>query len=166
MTAPLSAMVRTRMRAPSFRRTRSLYARSSVASGKPLSKATRSRSAPSKGISPRMERSVIAAICGLMPAKSAISSMHSQPMIVESMSAISRRLRRRSSATTLASTGALASAARTVSTMAGSAMRNSQAVPGASQWGDVPAIAAAAFDRCVIKSAERRGQNQRIVHGN
>ena len=55
-----------------------------------------------------MARSVIAAICGLMPAKSAISSMHSQPMMVESMSAISRRLRRRSSATTLASTGAFA----------------------------------------------------------
>ena len=55
---------------------------------------TRSRRAPSKSSSPRMARSVISETCAFTPAKSASSSMHSTLMIVESMSAISSRLRR------------------------------------------------------------------------
>ena len=46
---------------------------------------------------------MIAATSGLKPAKSASSSMHSTPMIVESMSAISMRFRRPAAGTTLAS---------------------------------------------------------------
>ena len=56
-------------------------------------------------ISPRMARSVIAAICGFSPAMSASSSRHSQVMMVESMSAMSSFLRRFSLRTTFTSTG-------------------------------------------------------------
>ena len=50
-----------------------------------------------------MARSVMAATFGLRPTKSASSSMHSQPMIVESMSATSSFLRRFAAGTTLMS---------------------------------------------------------------
>ena len=50
---------------------------------------TRSRSAASNSSSPRIARSVMAAIWGLRPAMSASSSRHSTLMMVESMSAIS-----------------------------------------------------------------------------
>ena len=60
----------------------------------PSSSATRSRSAGSKAISPRMARSVIAATSAFRPTKSASSSMHSCSIMVESMSARNRRLRR------------------------------------------------------------------------
>ena len=76
---------------------------SSTAAGRPFSSATRAISAASKSSSPRIAASVIAATSALSPAKSASSSMHSTPMIVESMSAISSRLRRPAAGTTLAS---------------------------------------------------------------
>src|SRR5690606_25685190 len=58
-----------------------------------------------------MARSVMAAISAFLPAKSASSSMHSQPMMVESMSATNSRLRRPSSGWTQTSTGMSATAA-------------------------------------------------------
>ena len=64
---------------------------------------TRSRKAASNSSSPRMARSVMAAICGFSPAMSASSSRHSTLMMVESMSAISSFFLRCAVATTLMS---------------------------------------------------------------
>ena len=61
---------------------------------RPRSSATRSLKAPSNAISPRIARSVIAATCSRKPTRSASSSIHSCPIMVESMSATSRLLRR------------------------------------------------------------------------
>ena len=65
-----------------------------ASSSSPDSKATRSRSAALKSSSPCIARSVISAISRLRPAKSASSSRHSCPTMVESMSATSNRLKR------------------------------------------------------------------------
>ncbi len=104
-SAPPAAMVRTRVSAPGFSVTRSRMHRSMSALGSPVSMATRSRRPVSKSISPRMPRSVMAAIWGLMPMKSANSSMHSTETMVESMSEISSRLRRPSQGWTQTSSG-------------------------------------------------------------
>ncbi len=106
-SAPFAAMVRTRALAPGFSFTRSAMQRPMSLSGMPFSMATRSRRPVSKSISPRMPRSVMAAISALRPMKSASSSMHSQPTMVESMSEISSRLRRPSCGWTQESTGRL-----------------------------------------------------------
>ena len=78
----------------------------------PFNKATRSRNAGSKAISPFMERAVIAATRDLMPISSASSSMHSWSIMVESMSAISIFFRRPAACCTVTSTGSDASRAR------------------------------------------------------
>ncbi len=98
-------MVRTRVSAPGFSVTRSRMQRSTSARGSPFNMATRSRRPASKSISPRMPRSVMAAISGLIPMKSASSSMHSTATMVESMSEISSRLRRPSQGWTQTSRG-------------------------------------------------------------
>ncbi|MBU1462658.1 MAG: SDR family oxidoreductase, partial [Alphaproteobacteria bacterium] len=54
--------------APGMIVTRSARQRSMALSSSPLSSATRSSSAPAKSSSPRIARSVISAICGLIPA--------------------------------------------------------------------------------------------------
>ena len=61
MKAPLARMVATSVRAPGVSVMRFSNTSSITDSGTPLSSATRSRSAGSKAISPRMARSVIAA---------------------------------------------------------------------------------------------------------
>src|ERR1700690_3336641 len=71
----------------------------------PLSSATRSRSAGSNSISPRIARSVIFATRAFRPAKSASSSMHSWPIMVESMSASRSFLRRKARGCTTISIG-------------------------------------------------------------
>ena len=60
-------MVRTRVRPPGVSVMRSAITLSTAATGRPLSRATRSRSAGSNAISPRIARSVMAATCGLEP---------------------------------------------------------------------------------------------------
>ena len=56
-------MVVTSVRAPGVRLMRSRMTSSMTVAGRPFSSATRSRSAGSKAISPRMARSVMAATC-------------------------------------------------------------------------------------------------------
>src|SRR5665811_1868240 len=63
------------------------------------------RSAGSNSISPRIARSVILATCAFRPAKSASSSMHSWPIMVESMSARKSFLRRKACGCTTMSIG-------------------------------------------------------------
>ena len=67
---------------------------STTPTGRSFNSATRSRSAGSNSISPRIARSVMPATCAFRPAKSASSSMHSWPIMVESMSARKSFLRR------------------------------------------------------------------------
>ena len=66
--APRARIVRTRVAAPGLGRTRSARQSVMALSSSPSSKATRSRSAAAKSSSPCIARSVIAAICGLIPA--------------------------------------------------------------------------------------------------
>ena len=85
--APRARIVRNNARAPGLSVMRVSNSLAMVASGTPLSSATRSFSAPSNGISPRIARSVMPATCAPTPASAANSSMHSCPISVESMSA-------------------------------------------------------------------------------
>src|SRR6266550_9084518 len=78
---------------------------STTLTGMSLSSATRARSAGSNSISPRIARSVILATCAFRPAKSANSSMHSWPIMVESMSARKSFLRRNACGCTTISNG-------------------------------------------------------------
>src|SRR5258708_6295110 len=78
---------------------------STTLTGMPFSNATRSRSAGSNSISPRIARSVIPATCAFRPAKSASSSMHSWPIMVESMAARNSFLRRKAWGCTTMSIG-------------------------------------------------------------
>src|SRR5882757_10473826 len=87
-------MVMTTARPPGVSVMRFSSTSSTTPTGRPLSSATRSRSAFSNSISPRIARSVMAATWALSPAKSASSSMHSWPIMVESMSARKSFLRR------------------------------------------------------------------------
>src|SRR5476651_916293 len=80
-------MVATSSRPPGVSVMRFCRTSSTTLTGRPLNSATRSRSAGSNSISPRIARSVIPATCAFRPAKSASSSMHSWPIMVESMSA-------------------------------------------------------------------------------
>src|SRR4051794_12254585 len=78
---------------------------STTVAGRSFSSATRSRSAGSNAISPRIARSVIPATWAFSPAKSASSSMHSWPIMVESMSARKSFLRRNAAGCTTMSIG-------------------------------------------------------------
>ena len=104
----------------------------------PFNSATRSRSAGSKAISPRMARSVIAATSVAQPDLGRSSSMHSCSIMVESMSAIEQLSCGATLAgTTFTSIGGPRSAARAASrAFAGSPSKGiSQASSGASQSG-------------------------------
>src|SRR6201995_4667757 len=105
-------MVATSSRPPGVSVIRSSITLSTMSTDKPLSSATRSRSAGSKAISPRIARSVMAATCAFKPAKSANSSMHSCPIMVESMSARKSFLRRASTGCTTMSIGRSSRASR------------------------------------------------------
>ena len=61
-------MVATSARPPGVSVMRLSITSSTTATGRPLSNATRSRSAGSNAISPRIARSVIAATCAFRPA--------------------------------------------------------------------------------------------------
>ncbi len=113
--APLAFIVSTSVRAPKLSVMRSCSTCSKSAALKPLSRPMRSRKPASKSSSPSIERSVIAAISGLMPRSSAISSRLSWPMMVESMSAMSMRFLRPAVRCTHQSRGRPATAAATIS---------------------------------------------------
>ena len=89
---------------------------------------------------------------GLSPAKSASSSMHSTPMIVESMSAISSRLRRPSAGTTLASHPGSREARPAAARRRRSRPRSSASRRGASR--------SSRAGRGRVGDAGRRGQDQ------
>ena len=74
--------------APLFKKRRSVKTVSNAEVLIPFSKLTRCVREPSKSMSPRIADSVILATCGLMLFMSAISSMHSMPISVESISLI------------------------------------------------------------------------------
>src|SRR5258708_1348648 len=98
-------MVATSSRPPGVSVMRFSSTSSITPTGKSFSSATRSRSAGSNSISPRIARSVMAATCAFRPAKSASSSMHSWPIMVESMSARKSFLRRNAAGCTTMSIG-------------------------------------------------------------
>src|SRR3954454_309454 len=85
--APWARMVATSSRPPGVGTMRLASTSSTTLTGRSFNNATRSRSAGSNSISPRIARSVIAATWSFRPAKSANSSIHSWPIMVESMSA-------------------------------------------------------------------------------
>src|SRR6185437_8897547 len=91
---------------------------------------TRSFSAASNSSSPRMARSVMAAIWGFRPAMSASSSRHSTLMMVESMSATSSFFRRRSVRTRLMSSLRPLDRSRAMASTAWPATGMSKAKPG------------------------------------
>ena len=74
--APRAFIVRTRVRAPGLRVMR-LSTSAITLAGRPASSATRSRSAGSNAISPRIAHSVMAATRAPAPAQAASSSTHS-----------------------------------------------------------------------------------------
>ena len=93
--APAPRLSRRRSRKPrpvptTLRITQGAQVASTLALGKPLSKATRSRKDSAKSNSPAIERSVIAATWSFKPLPAAISSIHSMVMRVESMSLMMR----------------------------------------------------------------------------
>src|SRR6185503_17669441 len=98
-------MVTTSSRPPGVAVMRVFRTSSTTLTGRSFNSATRSRSAGSNSISPRIARSVIPATCALSPAKSASSSMHSWPIMVESMSARKSFLRRVATGCTTMSIG-------------------------------------------------------------
>src|SRR5215468_2901725 len=105
-------MVMTSSRPPAVGLMRVFNTSSTTLTGMSFNSATRSRSAGSNSISPRMARSVMAATWAFSPAKSASSSMHSWPIIVESMSARKSFLRRVAIGCTTMSIGRSPRAAR------------------------------------------------------
>src|ERR1700712_4480774 len=98
-------MVMTSSRPPGVGVMRFFRTSSTTPTGRSFSSATRSRSAGSDPISPRIARSVMAATCAFSPAKSASSSMHSWPIMVESMSARKSFLRLNAAGCTTMSIG-------------------------------------------------------------
>src|SRR5215216_3683642 len=98
-------MVMTSSRPPGVGVMRFASTSSTTLTGRSFSSATRSRSAGSNSISPRIARSVIPATCAFSPAKSASSSMHSWPIMVESMSARKSFLRLKATGCTTMSIG-------------------------------------------------------------
>src|SRR6266478_4167367 len=98
-------MVATNSRPPGVGVMRFASTSSTTLTGMPFNSATRSRSAGSNSISPRIARSVIPATCAFRPAKSASSSMHSWPIMVESISARKSLLRRNACGCTTMSIG-------------------------------------------------------------
>ena len=138
--APLARIVASSAAAPGISVTRSRIASSRCASS-PARSATRRASEPAKSSSPRIAASVTAAISARRSRSEAISSISSSSMIVLSMSATSRRLRRAASspATTLTSIGSGPTACVTASRHARAASgadgpkRASHASPGESQ---------------------------------
>src|SRR5262245_5708631 len=131
-------MVAIRVLAPGVNVMRLAITSSITLAGSPLSRLTRSRSAGVNSISPRMARSVMAATRAFCPTRSASSSMHSWPIMVESMSATISRLRRRTAACTTTSMALAAMAPRTrsattrLSFPASSVKTMSAAIPGSS----------------------------------
>jgi hypothetical protein len=91
--APTAAKPASIRSAPGDRHNRSAYTCSSALTGNPASSATRRRRLSGKSISPRIACAVIAATCGFSPCRSAISSMHSMVISVESMSIATSRTR-------------------------------------------------------------------------
>src|SRR5438105_11068343 len=98
-------MVMTSSRPPGVGVMRFASTWSTTLTGRSFSGATRSRNAGSNSISPRIARSVIPATCAFSPAKSASSSMHSWPIMVESMSARKSFLRLKATGCTTMSVG-------------------------------------------------------------
>src|SRR5947209_7697293 len=98
-------MVATSSRPPGVSVMRFSSTSSTTPTGRSFKRATRSRRAGSNSISPRIARSVMAATWALRPAKSASSSMHSWPIMVESMSARKSFLRRNAAGCTTISIG-------------------------------------------------------------
>src|SRR5437764_5347131 len=98
-------MVMTSSRPPGVGVMRFASTSSTTLTGRSFSSATRSRSAGSNSISPRIARSVIPATYAFSPAKSASSSMHSWPIMVESMSARKSFLRLKATGCTTMSIG-------------------------------------------------------------
>src|SRR5882757_4457348 len=98
-------MVMTSSRPPGVGVMRFCRTSSTTPTGRSFNSATRSRSADSNSISPRIARSVMAATCAFRPAKSASSSMHSWPIMVESMSARKSFLRLNAAGCTTMSIG-------------------------------------------------------------
>src|SRR6185369_5794002 len=98
-------MVITSSRPPGVGVMRFASTSSTTPTGRSFKSATRSRSAGSNSISPRIARSVMPATCAFSPAKSASSSMHSWPIMVESMSARKSFLRRGAAGCTTMSIG-------------------------------------------------------------
>src|ERR1700759_2566130 len=105
-------MVATSSRPPGVNVMRSSITLPTTSTDNPFSSATRSRSEGSNSISPRIARSVIAATWAFSPTKSASSSMHSCPIMVESMSARKSFLRRASTGCTTMSIGRSSRASR------------------------------------------------------
>src|SRR5882757_6945634 len=98
-------MVMTNSRPPGVGVMRFFSTSSTTLTGRSFKSATRSRSAGSNSISPRIARSVISETYAFSPAKSASSSMHSWPIMVESMSARKSFLRRNAAGCTTMSIG-------------------------------------------------------------
>src|SRR5882757_887370 len=98
-------MVMTSSRPPGVGVMRFFRTSSTTPTGMSFNSATRSRSAGSNSISPRIARSVIPATCAFSPAKSASSSIHSWPIMVESMSARKSFLRLNAAGCTTMSIG-------------------------------------------------------------
>ena len=157
--APFARIVRTRACAPGERVMRREMSSSTMPTGSPFKSATRSRSAGSKAISPRMVRSVMAETSALKPRCAASSSMHSCSIMVESISARRSRFRRSRVETTAASTGTSASSSRRLERSAerprasacGKAI--SAAIPSSSQAGE--AALSTSFAQARKSSSER-----------
>src|SRR3954453_12459105 len=98
-------MVATSSRPPGVSVMRLASTSSTALAGRSFSSATRSRSAGSNSTSPRIARSVMAATWAFTPTKSASSSMHSWPIMVESISARKSFLRRSAAGCTTMSIG-------------------------------------------------------------
>src|SRR5665213_1627021 len=111
-------MVATSSRPPGVGVMRFFSTSSTTLTGRPFNSATRSRSAGSNAISPRIARSVMAATRAFKPAKSASSSTHSWPIMVESISARKSFLRRSTRGCTTMSIGRSPRACRSRAAMA------------------------------------------------
>src|SRR6185312_10592127 len=150
-------MVATSWRPPEASVSRPLMIRSMTVASSPLRRATRSRNAGSKAISPFIERAVMAATCSLTPISSANSSMHSWSIMVESMSASRIFLARPAASCTATSIGSEASASRkracAVSRSALSGRIRSQAISSASHRTE---LAPTACEAIFASECERR----------
>ena len=137
--APCAFIVASKVSPPGISVMRSASTRSMTDASSPASNPTRSCNAPSKSTSPFIARTVIAATRSPTPASVASSSMHSCWIMVESISASSRRFLRPSIGTTFRSTPIASIWSRVASSVSGRRSRsNSAAMPGFSQRATPP----------------------------